>query len=100
MERRLTLIDGIELTHPSRKTRVHGLLEQMPVEALLTIPFTPLAELAPHEHQLLAGMPEHVSVQSTQRRMLLPQVARHLVEHRALTVHHFVVREREDEVLG
>jgi hypothetical protein len=35
-----------------------------------------------------------LAVQRPQRRMFLPQVARHLVEHRAFAVHDLVVRER------
>ena len=44
-------------------------------------------------------MGEHPRVQRAQVRELLPAVARHLGEHRALAVHDLVVRERQDEVL-
>jgi hypothetical protein len=40
-------------------------------------------------------MPE----QRAQVRELLPAVAGHLVDERALAVHHLVVAEHEDEVL-
>ena len=59
----------------------------------------PLAEVAAHEQQLLAGMRPHVAVEQPQVGELLPQVAGHLVEQRALAVHDFVVRQRQDEVL-
>ena len=56
-------------------------------------------ELAAHEEQLLAGMRPHVRVERAQVRELLPAVARHLRQQRALAVHDLVVRERQDEVL-
>jgi hypothetical protein len=48
----------------------------------------------------LPGVPVHERVQHAQVGGLLPPVAGHLVEQRALAVHHLVVRERQDEVLG
>ena len=47
----------------------------------------------------LAGLPVHVAEQQAQVGELLPVVARHLPEQRALAVHHLVVRERQHEVL-
>ena len=64
------------------------------------IPLAPLGDLAAHEQQLLARMREHVAVERAQVGVLLPHVAGHLVDHRPLAVHHFVVRERQDEVLA
>ena len=64
------------------------------------VPFAPLAELASHEHQLLAGMRVHVAVEGPQRRGLLPVVAGDLAEHRSLPVDDFVVGERQHEVLA
>ena len=45
-------------------------------------------------------MRPHVGVERAQVRELLPAVARHLREQRALAVHDLVVGERQDEVLG
>jgi hypothetical protein len=64
------------------------------------IPLVPLADLAAHEEQLLARMRPHEAVERTQIGEFLPVVAGHLVDQRALAVHHFVVRQRQDEVLG
>ena len=47
----------------------------------------------------LPGMRVHEAVERAQRRGLLPVVAGHLAEHRALAVDDLVVRERQDEVL-
>ncbi len=63
-------------------------------------PLAPLPELAAHEEELLAGMGPHVAEEKPQVRELLPAIARHLRDERALAVHHLVVRERKDEVLG
>ncbi len=72
---------------------------EVPLQALVEVPLVPLAELAPHEEQLLARMAPHVGIQQPQVGELLPGVAGHLVEERPLAVHDLVVREREDEVL-
>ena len=73
-------------------------LEQVPVEAFVVAPFTPLRDLAPHEEQLLPGVAVHVAVKQPEVGEFLPEVARHLVEQRSLAVHDLVVREGEDEV--
>ena len=63
------------------------------------VPLVPLAELAAHEQQLLAGLRVHVAVEQAQVGELLPVVARHLAEERAFAVDDLVVRERQHEVL-
>jgi hypothetical protein len=35
---------------------VEGILEQVPIDALVVIPFFPLADFASHEQQLFAGV--------------------------------------------
>ena len=74
-------------------------LHQVPLQAGVEVPLVPLAEVAAHEQQLLARMRPHVAVQQPQVGELLPQVAGHLVQQRALAVDHFVVRHRQHEVL-
>ena len=74
-------------------------VEQVPVERMVVIPFALLAELAAHEHQLLAGMAEHEAVIGAQIGEALPFVAGHAAEDRALAVHDLVMRQRQDEVL-
>jgi hypothetical protein len=44
-------------------------------------------------------MSEHVGVEQSEIGETLPFVAGHAVEHRALAMHHFVMRERQHEVL-
>ena len=74
------------------------LVEQMPVERMIVIPFALLAELAAHEHQLLAGMGEHEGVIGAQIGKALPVVAGHPAQHRAFAVHDLVMRQRQDEI--
>src|SRR5215207_1620538 len=77
-----------------------GLFEQVPVQAALVIPLSPLADLAAHEEQLLTRMSPHVAVESAQVGELLPAVALHLIEQRAFAVNHLVVREGENVILA
>src|SRR3546814_14654828 len=70
----------------------------MPVERAVVVPLPLLAELAAHEQQLLARMGPHEGVAGAQVGELLPAVARHLAEQRALAVDDFVVRSEERRV--
>ena len=71
----------------------------VPVDAAFVRPFGPLAEFAAHEQQFLARVGPHQAVEQAQVGKLLPVVARHLGQQAALAVDHFVVRERQHEVL-
>src|SRR5699024_12799309 len=57
----------------------------LPVQLLFLIPLDELAELLPHEEQLLAGMGHHVAVEGAQVGELFLIVAGHLVEDRKST---------------
>jgi hypothetical protein len=58
---------------------MQGGLEQVPIDALVVIPFLPLADFASHEQQLLAGVRVHPGVKHTEVGELLPWIARHFV---------------------
>jgi hypothetical protein len=100
MQRRLVTVHRVEIADPALQPLVLRVGELPPVEAGVVVPLVALAELGAHEHQLLARMGEQVAVERAQRRVLLPRVARHLLEHRPLAVDDLVVRERQHEVLG
>ena len=70
------------------------------MDLALAVPLVPLRELAAHEQQLLAGVGVLVQIEQAQARELLPLVAGQLADHRALSVHHLVVREGQHEVFG
>ena len=59
-----------------------------------------MAELAAHEQQLLARLRPLISEEQAQVGELLPFVARHLADERALAVYDLVVRERQHVVFG
>src|SRR6266540_3187884 len=100
MERALAPVEPVEVAHqPLEPAVVGALAEQMPVEAPVVVPLTPLPDLATHEEELLARVRPHVRVEGAKVGELLPVVAGHLGEERTLTVHDLVVRERQHEVL-
>ena len=72
--------------------------EQVPIKRLVVIPLAALRDLGAHEQQLLAGMAEHEAVIGAQIGESLPFVAGHAAEQRALSMHHFVMRQRQDEI--
>src|ERR1700736_1398640 len=97
-ERGLAFLSEIQmLNHPSQPI-VSRKIDKLPVEARVVVPFMPLAELAPHEKQLLAGMAIHPRVKHSKIGKFLPFVARHLRQERALAVHDFIVTEHENEM--
>jgi len=67
--------------------------QQVPVQGLLKMPLVPLAELAAHHQQLLPRVGEHVGVKRPHAGKLLGIGPRHLVEKRALHMHHLVMGE-------
>ena len=78
---------------------MHRLVEQVPIERDVVVPFALLAELAAHEQQLLARMRPHPGEIGAKVGEALPGVARHLVEQRVFAVHHLVMRQRQHEFL-
>src|SRR5713101_3617503 len=56
VEGRLRAVLRVQIMNETLERRVGGILEQVPVEAQIVVPFAPLPELAAHEQQLLAGM--------------------------------------------
>ena len=98
VQRRQRAIEPVEVADQRLDAGMFLLLEQMPVERTIVVPLALLAELAAHEHQLLAGMSEHEAVIGAQIGKALPVVAGHAAEDRALAVHDLVMRQRQDEI--
>jgi len=96
----LAAVETIEVADQQPHAVVDREIEQHPVELAGFRPFVPLAELAAHEQQLLARVGILPGVEQAQVGEALPGVAGHLVEQALLHVHHFVVRQRQHEVLG
>ena len=91
MQRLFLAKDSVQVADPQAQAAVHRIVEQMPIQALLHVPLLPLSELAAHEDQLLARLREHPAIEEPQVGELLPVVARHLRDQRALSVHDLVV---------
>src|SRR4051812_12884929 len=89
MQRGDGAIEPIEIADQAVDAGMTALAEQMPVERLIMIPFALLAELAAHEHQLLARMSEHEAVIGAQVCKALPVVPGHPPQDRALAMHDF-----------
>ena len=100
VERGVRAIEAVQLAHQGLQLAVGVELQQFPADAVVVIPLLALADLLPHEQQLLAGMRPHVGQERAHVGELLPLVAGHFVEQRALAVHHLVVRNGQHEILG
>src|SRR6266571_3859794 len=72
----------------------------MPIQAFRKIPFMPLPKLSPHKEQLFAWMTPHIAIERPRVGELLPEVARHLVNHRAFEINYLVMGKRQHEVFG
>src|SRR5271165_7008947 len=100
VKRRLLDVKLVECLDIRLNFPVVVVIKERPVELPVMITLAPLADLPSHEEQLLAGMGVHIHVESSQVRELLPVVAWHLAEHGAFAMHHFIMREGQNEVLS
>src|SRR5205085_2190647 len=92
---------GIEDFAPetlAREADVDGVAEEMPIEALLVIPFAPLAEFASHEEKFFSGLGEHVTEKEPDVGKPLPLIAGHFAEEGAFSVDDFIVRDGKDKI--
>ncbi len=99
VESRLCLQQTVQITDQALQTLVRLVIEQMPIQTLVFLPFLPLADFRTHEQQFLAGMAKHESQKSAQVGEFLPKIAGHLVQQGALAVHHLVMAQDQDEIL-
>ena len=99
VQRRRVRVEPVQVAHQSLHALVGRPLQKIPLQALVVVPLVPLAELAAHEQQLLAGLGEQEAEEKAEVGEALPVVARHAREEGALAVHDLVVGERQDEVL-
>ena len=99
VERGRRAVDFVQALAALLHLRMILVQQQEPVQLVVVLPLDEVTKLAAHEQQLLARMRHRVAVQRAKSCELLPQVARLLVQHRVLAVHHLVVAERQDVVL-
>ena len=79
---------------------VLGIIKQVPLKLGVGVPLVELTDLTAHEHQLLAGMSDHIGYKATDALELLVVAAGHFIDERTLAVNDLVVRDGQHEVLG
>ena len=89
----------VQVTDAVLEQAMTVIFQQAPGELGLVIPFRRGAEFIAHKKQFSAGMGHHIGIQQAQVGKFLPVIARHLIEHRRFSVDHFIMAQREDEVL-
>ena len=70
----------VQRSHPPLEIAVERLVQPIPFELAVVVPFAALPDLSAHEQELLARVREHVTEQCPQVGELLIRVARHLGE--------------------
>src|SRR6185312_10808356 len=99
MQRVGILNQCIKVAHQIQHALMELVAEQMPVEALIVVPFALLSELVAHEQELLSRMAVHEAVIGPEIGKSLPAIAGHAAEDRALAMHDLVKAQRQDEIL-
>ena len=84
-------VEPVQVAERIEHAPVRGEHQQVPIQALVVLPFTPLRELTAHKDQFLARLPVEIAVEQAQVGELLPDIAGHFIEQRAFAVNHLVV---------
>ena len=99
-EGRFASVCVIQITHPPLDTGMERpLLQKPPIDLAIHIPFGNLTQLATHEDQLLAREEPLITQHCAQVGEGLPVIARHAATERTLSMDHFIMRERQHEIL-
>ena len=96
---RMLLVEMIQFLYEIPELPVLLIVQQHPVQFLLLVPFNELSELRPHEHQLLPRMGHHIDEEGPEAGELIIIFSRHLAQHGTLAVNHFIVGNRQNEIL-
>ena len=75
MQGRLAAVKPVEVGDEALETAMQGIVQLVPVDFAVVIPFARLADFIAHEQQLLAGMGPHEGEIGAQIGELLPFVA-------------------------
>ena len=100
MERGQAAVNPVQIANQPLQAGVQRILEQMPIQAGVMVPFALLAEFPAHEEQLLARMAEHEAVVGPQIGEFLPAIAGHPSQKRAFAMHDFVMAQGQNEVFA
>src|SRR5687768_17506138 len=74
MQRGKLAIELVQLGNQLEQSFVSGVLQKLPLQTPVMIPFAPLAKLASHEEKFLAGLRIHVGEQKPQIGESLPRI--------------------------
>ena len=67
------------------------LIQKEPVKRSIFIPLMILGKVLTHKEQLLTGMTKHKEIAALQVTELILALSRHLIDHRALKMNHFIM---------
>ena len=87
----LRMIHPVQFAHRALNAPMAVILQQMPGEFGIVIPFRRLPEFTAHEQQFFSGMAPHEAEIGAQIGKSLPVITRHAAEQGILAVHHFVM---------
>ena len=93
------VVQSEEVSVPELHPLVKRILQREPVDLSRLAPFSLLAELLPHEEQLLAGMPHHESISCPKIGEFVHGISGHLAQHGAFKMHHFIMGKYQNIVL-
>ena len=93
-------IKPVERLHKMLHLLVLLITKQQPVESLLEVPFDELRKFASHEVELLPRVRHLIGIEYTKVVEFIVVIAGHFPNQRTFSVHHLVVAERQDKVLG
>src|SRR6476661_4047363 len=100
MQSRLGNVKAVQVAHQSLNAGMRRIVERGPIKLAIVAPFALLGKITAHEQQFLSRMTPHESKISAQVGKALPAIAGHLADQRPFPVDDFVVRQRQNEVLG
>ena len=101
VKRRIVYIKFIQGLHILLHLLMEGLFHNSPIQLCILIPLMDLCKFLPHKQQFLARMPHHKTVCGAQvRRLYLQLLSRHLADHGAFSMDHFIVREYQNEIFA
>ena len=100
VQRRLVMIKLQQCLHIALQLRMLVILQQIPLQTFRLAPLGELCEILSHEQKLLARMGKHESIGCAEICKLELALARHLADHRALSMHDLIVRKGQNKVLA
>jgi hypothetical protein len=80
VQRRFLAVEAVKVSYEPLEPRVPIEIAEMPFQAGVVVPLTPLSEFSSHKQHFLAGMPVHEAIKGTEVGKALPLVAGHFVE--------------------